>query len=249
MKFENRSAIVTGAARGVGEGLAHALAEHGVNVAIADIDVEGAQEVASSLQEQHGVTAMAVECDVTDFKSAQQMGDEVMGTFETVDILINNAGYWTTKPFAKTDPDDWEKDIGICLDGTLNCTKAVLEHMSENGYGRILNIVSDAGRIGEPHLAVYSGAKAGVIGFGRALSKEVARFDITVNNLALGVVETPGSKDFIEAFGKEDLEKQYPMRRLGTIDDAVKGALFFLQDGADYVTGQTLSVSGGYTTV
>lgn len=249
MKFEDRSAIVTGAARGVGEGIAHGLGEHGVDVAIADIDVDGAEDVATDIEEEHGVSAVAIECDVTDFDSAQRMGEEAIDAFGTVDILINNAGYWTTKPFAKTDPDDWEKDVGICFEGTLNCTKSLLEHMTDNEYGRILNIVSDAGRIGEPHLSVYSGAKAGVIGFGRALSKELARYDVTVNNLALGVTETPGSQDFIEAFGKEDLEKQYPMRRLGTIDDAVVGTLFFVQDEADYVTGQTISVSGGYTTV
>jgi len=249
MKFDDRSAIVTGAARGVGEGLADGLAARGIDVAIADIDVDGAADVAASLRDEHGVSALAVECDVTDFASAERMATEVIDEFGTVDILVNNAGYWTTKPFAKTNPDEWGKDLGICLEGTLNCTKAVLDHMTENEYGRILNIVSDAGRIGEPHLAVYSGAKAGVIGFGRALSKELARFNVTVNNLALGVTETPGSQDFIEAFGKEDLEKQYPMRRLGTIDDAVTGALFFLQDEAEYVTGQTISVSGGYTTV
>lgn len=249
MKFEERSAIVTGAARGVGKGLATGLAQQGVDVAIADIDVDGAGDVAASIRDEYDVSAVAIECDVTDYESAQQMSEQAVDAFGTVDILVNNAGYWTTKPFVKTDPDDWDKDIGICLRGTLNCTKAVLDHMTENGYGRILNIVSDAGRIGEPHLTVYSGAKAGVIGFGRALSKEVARFDVTVNNLALGVTETPGSQDFIEAFGKEDLESQYPMGRLGDLDDAVVGALFFLQDEAEYVTGQTISVSGGYTTV
>lgn len=249
MKFDSRSAIVTGAARGVGAELARGLAEQGVDVAIADIDVDGAEDVATSLEAETPATAVAIECDVTDYESAKRMGEEAVETFGSVDILVNNAGYWTTKPFAKTDPDEWEMDLGICLDGTLNCTKAVLEHMIDNEYGRILNIVSDAGRIGEPHLAVYSGAKAGVIGFGRALSKEVARFDVTVNNLALGVTETPGSKDFIESFGKERLEKQYPMGRLGTEDDAITGALFFLQDEAEYVTGQTVSVSGGYTTV
>jgi 2-hydroxycyclohexanecarboxyl-CoA dehydrogenase len=249
MEFNDRAAIVTGAARGVGKGLATSFAAEGIDVAIADIDVETAEEVAASIRADHDGDAVGIECDVTDFESAQGMAEEAIDTFGTVDILVNNAGYWTTKPFVKTDPDDWNRDLGICLEGTLNCTKAVLDHMTANEYGRILNIVSDAGRIGEPHLAVYSGAKAGVIGFGRALSKEVARFDVTVNNLALGVTETPGSADFIESFGKENLVKQYPMSRLGEIDDAVVGALFFVQDEADYVTGQTISVSGGYTTV
>lgn len=249
MRFNDRTAIVTGAAQGVGRALARGLAEQGVDVAIADLDAEAAEEVAEELEDEEGVRALAVETDVTDHESTQAMADAVIDEFGQIDILVNNAGVWTVKPFHATTPDDWELDIGVCLEGTLNCTKAVIDHMREQEYGRILNIVSDAGRIGEPHLSVYSGAKAGVIGFGKALSKETARKNITVNNLALGVTETEGAADFIESFGKEDLERQYPMGRLGRTDDAVTGALFFLQDEAGYMTGQTVSMSGGYTTV
>lgn len=248
MQFNDRAAIVTGAARGVGERLAQALGREGVDVAIADIDVEGARTVAAEIEDEHSVTSLAIETDVTDYESTQRMADEAIDAFGGVDILINNAGYWTVEPFEETDPSDWAKDIGICFRGTLNCTKALIDNMIDNEYGRVLNIVSEAGRIGEPHLAVYSGAKGGVIAFGRALAKEVARHDITVNNLALGVTETPGAADFIESFGRERLERQYPMGRLGRPADAETGALFFLQDDAGYVTGQTLSVSGGYTT-
>lgn len=249
MDFSDRTAVVTGAARGVGEGIANGLAEQGVDIVIADIDTEGAMKVADTIQDRHDVRAIGVECDVTEFDSAKQMATEAVEEMGQIDILVNNAGYWTTKPFAKMSPDEWKRDLEICLEGSIHCTKSLLDHMIENSYGRVVNIVSDAGRIGEPHLSVYSGAKSGVIGFGRALSKEVAQFDITVNNLALGVTETPGSKDFIESFGKENLEAQYPMGRLGEIDDAITGTLFFAQDDAGYITGQTISVSGGYTTV
>ena len=248
MRFDDRKAVVTGAARGIGRSLALALADHGADVAIADIDVEGAQEVAAEVDDR-GQTGVAIETDVTDYDSAMTMGDRAIEALGTVDTLVNNAGYWTVKPFTDTEPDEWERDIGICFEGSLNCTKAVIDHMIEEEYGRILNIVSDAGRIGEPHLAVYSGAKAGVIGFGKALAKEVARYNITVNNLALGVTDTPGASDFIESFGRDGLERQYPVGRLGRPDDAVVGALFFLQDDAEFVTGQTLSASGGYTTI
>lgn len=247
--FTDRSAIVTGGARGIGKGLVLGLASEGVEVAIADIDTEQATEVAADISAETDTPVKSLDCDVTDFESAKAMCEAAIEEFTTVDILVNNVGFWTTKPFTDTGPNDWARDLGICLDGTIHCTRGIIDHMIENEYGRILNIVSDAGRIGEPHLTVYSGAKAGVIGFGRALAKEVARFDITVNNLALGVVQTPGSKDFIEAFGKDRLVKQYPMGRLGTPEDALLGALFFLQDNASYVTGQTVSVSGGYTTV
>lgn len=249
MQFNDRAAIVTGGARGVGEQLVRSLGEAGVDVAIADLDVEGAEAVAADVADGAGVEAVAIETDVTDYESTQRMGERAVDELGHVDILVNNAGYWTVKPFDATEPDEWERDVGICFTGTLNCTKAVLDHMTDRGYGRILNVVSDAGRIGEPHLAVYSGAKAAVIGFARALAKEVARQGVTVNNVALGVTETPGAAEFIESFGRERLERQYPAGRLGQPEDAATGAMFFLQDGAGYITGQTLSVSGGYTTV
>jgi len=249
MEFNERAAVVTGGARGVGEQLVRSLAAAGVDVAIADLDVAGAQAVADDVADEAGVEAVAIETDVTDYDSTQAMGEAAIDALGHVDILVNNAGFWTVKPFADVEPEEWARDVGICFTGTLNCTKALLDHLTDRGYGRILNIVSDAGRIGEPYLAVYSGAKSGVIGFGRALAKEVARDGVTVNNLALGVTETPGAADFIESFGKERLEKQYPVGRLGQPADAATGALFFLQDGAGYVTGQTLSVDGGYTTV
>ncbi len=247
MRFADRSAVVTGAGRGIGRSIALALADEGANVAIADIDEEGAQAVADEIEDR-GQTGVAIETDVTDYDSTMAMGERAVEAMGSVDILVNNAGYWSVKPFTDIEPDEWERDIGICFEGSLNCTKALIDNMIEEEYGRILNIVSDAGRIGEPHLAVYSGAKSGVIGFGKALAKEVARYNITVNNLALGVTDTPGASDFIESFGREDLERQYPMGRLGRPEDAVVGALFFLQDDAEFITGQTLSASGGYTT-
>lgn len=248
MRFDDRTAVVTGAAQGVGKEIARGLTEQGVRVAIADLDPDGAAAAAEDIQTED-VTPYVVETDVTDYESAQAMAEEVIDAFGRVDILVNNAGVWTVKPFHATTPDDWQRDIDVCLQGTLNCTHALIDHMREAEYGRILNIVSDAGRIGEPFLTVYSGAKAGVIGFGRALAKETAKKNITVNNMALGVTETPGAQDFIDSIGKEGLERQYPVGRLGTVEDAVPGALYFLQDDADYVTGQTLSVSGGYTTM
>lgn len=248
MRFDDRTAVVTGAAQGVGKEIAEGLTEQGVQVVIADLNLAEAKAAAEDLATDD-VTPYVVETDVTDYDSTQAMADEVVDVFGRIDILVNNAGVWTVKPFHKTTPEDWQRDINVCLYGTLNCTHAVIDQMHGQEYGRILNIVSDAGRIGEPFLSVYSGAKSGVIGFGRALAKEAARKNITVNNMALGVTETPGAQDFIDSIGKEGLEKQYPTGRLGRPEDAVPGALYFLQDDAGYVTGQTLSVSGGYTTM
>ena len=178
------------------------------------------------------------------------MVEEIKNVYGTVDILVNNAGYWTTKLFKDTTPEDWEKDIKICFYGVLHCTHAVIKDMIEKKYGRIINIVSDAGRIGEPFLAVYSGAKGAIIAFSKALAKEVARYNITVNCVSPGITKTPGVEEFLKSVGGEEkLVKAYPRGRLGLPEDVANAVLFFASDRSEFITGQVLSVSGGYTTV
>jgi NAD(P)-dependent dehydrogenase (short-subunit alcohol dehydrogenase family) len=248
MRLKNKVALVTGAGRGIGKEIAMALAREGAIVIINDIDETSAKEAAKEIQASGG-TSKGIKADITNLEEVQEMIEKSKQEFGPIDILVNNAGYWTIKLFKDTTPSDWEKDIGICFIGTLNCCKAVIEDMMEKKSGRIINIVSDAGRIGEPYLSVYSGAKAAVIGFAKALAKELARYNITVNNIAAGVTKTPGVENFLKMVGEERLVKAYPMRRLGKPEDIANGVIFFALEESGYITGQTISISGGYTTL
>jgi len=249
MRFKDRVVLVTGAARGIGKAIAEAFSKEGAKVVVNDINEEAAKNTAREIKESGG-EAVGIKADVTDYESVVKMIEEVKNAYGSVEILVNNAGYWTIKRFKDTTPEDWEKDIRICYYGTLNCTHAVINDMIERKYGRIINIVSDAGRIGEPFLTVYSGAKAAIIGFSKALAKEVARYNITVNCIAAGVTKTPGVEGFLKSVGGEEkLVKAYPRGRLGNPEDIANGVIFFALDESEYITGQVISISGGYTTV
>ncbi len=249
MRFKDRVVLVTGAARGIGKAIAESFSKEGARVVVNDINEEAAKNTAREIKENGG-EAVGIKADVTDYESVIKMIEEVKNTYGSVEILVNNAGYWTIKRFKDTTPEDWEKDIRICYYGTLNCTHAVINDMIERRYGRIINIVSDAGRIGEPFLTVYSGAKAAIIGFSKALAKEVAKYNITVNCIAAGVTKTPGVEGFLKSVGGEEkLVKAYPRGRLGNPEDIANGVIFFALDESEYITGQVISISGGYTTV
>ena len=246
--LSGRVAIVTGGGQGIGRAIALRLAQAGADVAVADLALDRAHTVAAEL-EGLGIRSLAVQADVTDPDSARRMAAEVIEAFGQVDILVNNAGRWTIKLFRDLTPAEYEAEIRPALFGVLHCSRAVLDSMTQRRQGRIINIASDAGRVGEPFLSVYSAAKAGVMGFTKALAREVGRYNITVNAVAPGTTHTPGSQEFIaRAGGEEKLAHAYPLRRLGQPDDIANAVLFFASDLSSWVTGQTLSVSGGYTT-
>jgi NAD(P)-dependent dehydrogenase (short-subunit alcohol dehydrogenase family) len=240
-------ALITGAGRGIGRETAHLVGAAGGKVAIADLAGDSAKAVAAEIQSAGG-QAIAVSADVTKPADASRMVEEALRAFGRLDILVNNAARWTVKPFKDLTPQDYDTDIGIGLLGTFHTTRAALEPLMQQGSGRIINVVSDAGRVGEPFMTVYSAAKAGVIGFTKALAKELGRYNITVNAVAPGITRTPGAQAFIEGIGEEKMVKAYPLRRLGEPRDIAGAILFFASDLASYVTGQVLSVSGGYST-
>jgi 2-hydroxycyclohexanecarboxyl-CoA dehydrogenase len=240
MRLEGRKALVTGGASGIGAAIARRLAAEGAAVTIGDIDLEGAGKVAAE------ISGVAVELDVTDLDSAQT-AIEGAGT---LDILVNNAGTDDFGFFADMTPERWERLIAVNLYGVFNCTLAALPAMQEAGYGRLVNIASEAGRVGSKGSAVYSAAKGGVIAFTKVMAREGARFGITANAIAPGPIETPllmAAMEFGEMGEKiiETMKSGTQLRRLGTPDEVAAAVAFLASDDASYVTGETLGVSGG----
>jgi 2-hydroxycyclohexanecarboxyl-CoA dehydrogenase len=241
MRFEGRKALVTGGASGIGAAIARRLAAEGADVTIGDLNLEGAKEVAGE------ISGHAVELDVTDLDSAKEA---VEGAGGQIDVLVNNAGTDEFGFFAQTTPEQWEKVLAVNLNGVLNCSFAALPGMQEAGYGRMVNIASEAGRVGSKGSAVYSAAKGGVIAFTKVMAREGARFSITANAIAPGPIETPllmQAKEFGEIGEKiiETMKAGTQLRRLGQPEEVAAAVAFLASDDASYVTGETLGVSGG----
>jgi 2-hydroxycyclohexanecarboxyl-CoA dehydrogenase len=241
MRLEGKKALVTGGASGIGAAIARRLAAEGAEVTIGDLNLEGATEVAGE------ISGLSIQLDVTDLGSAQAAVDSAG---PPIDILVNNAGTDEFGFFAQTTPEQWEKVIAVNLNGVLNCTFAALPGMQEAGYGRIVNIASEAGRVGSKGSAVYSAAKAGVIGFTKVMAREGARFGINANAIAPGPIETPllmQAKEFGEIGEKiiETMKAGTQLRRLGQPEEVAAAVAFLASDDASYVTGETLGVSGG----
>jgi 2-hydroxycyclohexanecarboxyl-CoA dehydrogenase len=246
-RLDGKVAIVTGAGRGIGRAIAEKLATEGARVVVSDINEGSAQETARAI----GGESVGLRADVTSKASVEAMVKEVMDRFGRVDILVNNAGWDKTGPFLESNESDWDKIIAINLYGTLHCCKAVLPVMVAQGYGKVVNIASDAGRVGSSGEAVYSAAKGGIIAFTKTLAREMARYKINVNCVCPGPADTPMFAEIGEQNPKlqEALQKAIPFRRLARPEDIANAVAFLASDEAEYITGQTLSVSGGLTMV
>ncbi len=240
--------VVTGSGRGMGRAMAERFVAEGARVAVADVDKDTATETATAL----GEAARAVHVDVTDRASVGAAVEEIQAVLGPVDVLVNNAGWDRIVPFVETDEELWDRIIAINLKGVLHCSRAVVPAMIERRSGRVVNISSDAGRVGSSGEGVYSAAKAGIIGFTKTLAREVARYGITVNAVCPGPTDTPllaemigeGHDGYVDA-----LKRQIPLRRLGRPEDVAGAVAFLASDDAGFITGQTLSVSGGLTMV
>ncbi|MGC4938500.1 SDR family NAD(P)-dependent oxidoreductase [Kribbella sp. DT2] len=250
--MSNRVALVTGAAQGIGKGIAVSLAERGFRVAVADLNQATAEEAAKEITAAGG-EAIAVPIDVTDTASVEAAVAAVERELGPIEVVVNNAGWDDFMPFVATSENFWDKVLDLNFKGALRVVKTVLPGMQERGFGRIVNIGSDAGRVGSSLEAVYSGAKGGIIAFTKTLAREVATKGITANTVCPGPTDTPALRKFAAGSGGDaekviaGMTRAVPMKRLGTPADIGPAVAFFASDGAGFVTGQTLSVSGGLT--
>lgn len=244
-----RVTVVTGGAGGIGAALCSAVAAQGSAVAVADLDGDRAVAVAARVAAEHGTAALGVRTDVADDDSVRDAVTRVERELGPVTGLVSGAGIDVVGRFVDSAPADWDRLIAVNLRGTIAVVRAVLDGMIERGHGRIVLVASDAGRVGSSGEVVYSATKGGVIAFGKGLAREVARHGITVNSVCPGPTDTPLLDQVRDASPKlyEGLARAVPMRRIGRPDDPGPAVAFLLSDGAGYITGQTLSVSGGLT--
>ncbi len=262
--LKDKVALVTGAGRGVGRGISLRLAEEGAKVVVNDFHERRAERVVAEIREAGG-TALLAAADITDLAQVRAMIARAAETFGAVDILVNNAGIPTSTPgaeatgggwedFHTSNPASWSRVIDLNIYGTMNCTHAVLPAMVERSYGKIISVMSEAGRVGEAKLAAYSGAKAGILGFSKAIARELGKHCINVNVVALGAVDAK-EVDFDKLdeqaqarLGK--LFKAYPigrgLQRLSRASDVADAIAFLASDRAQYITGQVLGLSGGF---
>ncbi len=259
--ISGRVAFVTGAGRGIGQEICTTLAAEGVRVAVNDLFQERADETAALIRKSSG-QAIGVAADVTDLEAVQAAVARARAEFGAVDILVNNAGIPAVTAqdaipsqggfFQGTDREQWDRTMGLITYGVLNCARAVIEGMQERRWGRIISIISDAGRVGEPRLTAYSMAKAGVVGFSKALAKESGRHSITVNCVSPATTETDATREWIAEQG-EQIMRAYPLakglNRLGRPSDIANAVAFLASTRAEWITGQVLSVNGGYSMV
>ena len=249
--MSNRVALVTGGGQGIGQGICEVMSGRGFRVAVADINPETAQATARSLTEAGG-TAIAVTVDVSDTASVKAAIKTVTDKLGPVEVAVNNAGFDEFMPFLDTTEDFWDRILDVNFKGALRVIKAVVPGMIERGFGRVVNIGSDAGRVGSSLESVYSGAKGGIIAFTKTLAREVAAKGVTANTICPGPTDTPALRKFADGQGDAEkviggMTRAVPMKRLGTPEDIGPAVAFFASDAAGYITGQTLSVSGGLT--
>jgi 2-hydroxycyclohexanecarboxyl-CoA dehydrogenase len=250
-RFDHRTVVVTGGGGGIGSALCRRFAAEGAAVAVLDRDAEAAEATAAAVNAT-GAEALPVVCDITDRADVDAAVERTSAELGQIDVLVNNAGWDLFKPFIQTTPDDWERLIGINLLGALHLHHAVLPSMVEQGHGRIVNIASDAARVGSSGEAVYAACKGGLVAFSKTVAREHARHGITVNVVCPGPTDTALLASVTDEAANPDklreaFRRSIPLGRLGSPDDLPGAVLFFAGDDAAFVTGQVLSVSGGLT--
>ncbi len=246
MRLEEKAAIVTGGADGLGRGMALEFASEGATVAVADVNAEGAEKVAAEISNSGG-SAKPVTVDVSRSDQVQAMVDSVFESFGRIDILVNNAGLRTASPFLEHDEESWRHTLDVDLTGPFLCMQACIPYMLRHGKGKILNIASVAGIMGLKNRVAYCTAKAGVIGLTKAAAFELSEQQIYVNAIAPGVIETSLTSSYFEdeAFARL-LKREHALGRWGQPVDIAKAAIFLVSDDSDFVSGAVLPVDGGW---
>jgi len=245
VKFAGKIALVTGAARGIGEVVALTLAREGADVVIVDVNLEGAQRVAQEV-EGLGRKALAIQVDVSQRDDVQRLVSEVVSAFGTISILVNNAGIIRRGTFLEHSPEDWDRVLSVNLGGTFNCTQEVVPLMIKQGGGKIINISSVVGKMGDLASAPSYGTSKGAVNtFTKSLARELAPYGINVNAVAPHAIETDMSREWSEEKRRQIVEA-IPMKRLGKPQEVAEAVAFLASDGANFITGQILDVNGGY---
>ncbi|MBI4307563.1 MAG: 3-oxoacyl-ACP reductase FabG [Chloroflexi bacterium] len=246
----NRVALVTGGASGIGKAICLSMSREKAKVVVADINEPAMRTTAREVAAEGG-QVLALSLDITRAKDIAGAVRQATEHFGPIDILVNNAGWDRAMPFVETNEDLWDRILALNLKGHIVVTRAVLDGMIARQYGKIINISSDAGRVGSSGEVVYSAAKAGMIGFTKALAREMARYNICVNCICPGPTDTPLFAEIARDTPRlaEALIRATPMRRLARVQDIAAAAVFFASHDSDYITGQTLSISGGLTMV
>jgi NAD(P)-dependent dehydrogenase (short-subunit alcohol dehydrogenase family) len=246
--LNGKIAIVTGGTSGVGREIALSLAAEGANVAVNYRSSEKDAEILVDEIVAKGGKAKAYKADVADFAAVKAMVDNIVKDFGSLNILINNAGLAIRRRFLETKPDDWHRQIDACLYGAIHCCHAAAPHLDAAGNGRIVSVIGDSSRVGESGLAIVAAARAGVVALMKSLARELGRSGTTANTVSLGLVETPHDKDWVDA-NHDKLIKLYPLRRLGVPGDVAPMVTLLASPHSGWITGQVLSISGGFSMV